>query len=385
MRKICVVVTARPSYSRIKTTLYEIKNNPNLRLQLVVSGSALLDKYGSVIDTIIKDGFSPDGLVHMVIEGSNLSTTAKSTGLGIMELSSIFSKLKPDIVISIADRYETIATAIAASYSNIPLAHIQGGEVTGSIDEKVRHAVSKLADIHFVSNQDSFDRLEKMGEDKEKIFITGCPSIDIALNVKSESHKGFNPFINYTGLGNKFNIREDYFILMQHPVTTDYENSTFQISESLKAIEIINKPTFIFWPNVDTGSDIISKELRLFQQSVFKNNLPIYFFKNLNPEDFLKLLINSKCLIGNSSVGIRECSYLGVPVVNIGNRQIRRLRADNVIDVNYNKKAIINAIKKQSVVGSYNSSDIYGDGKSGRKISNILIDVPLSIEKIISY
>jgi len=385
MRKICVVVTARPSYSRVKTTLYEIKNNPKLKLQLVISGSALLDKYGSVVDTIIEDGFSPDELVHVVVEGSNLLTTAKSTGLGIMELSSIFSRLKPDVVVSIADRYETIATAIAASYSNIPLAHIQGGEVTGSIDEKVRHAVSKLADIHFVSNQDSFDRLEKMGEDKEKIFITGCPSIDIARNVKSQSYKDFNPFLHYTGLGNKFDIHEDYFILMQHPVTTDFKNSKFQIFESLKAIETLDRPTFIFWPNVDTGSDIISKELRIFQQLVFKNNLPIYFFKNLNPEDFLKLLINSKCLIGNSSAGIRECSYLGVPVVNIGNRQVRRLRAENVIDVNYNKNSIINAINKQSKIDYYNSSNLYGDGQSGKKISDILVGTTLTVEKIISY
>ena len=153
MKKICVVITARPSYSRIKSLLTAINENPNLELQLILGASALLERYGSVIATIKQDGFEPTEIIHMVIEGGDLSTSAKSTGLGIIELSTAFNNLKPDIVLTIADRFETIATAIAASYSNIPLAHVQGGEISGSIDEKVRHAVSKLSDIHFVATE----------------------------------------------------------------------------------------------------------------------------------------------------------------------------------------------------------------------------------------
>ena len=165
VRKVCVVITARPSYARIKTVLEAVKAHPKLQLQLIVAASALLERYGSVVDVIRQDGFEPDSVVYMVVEGENLVTTAKSTGLGVVELATIFDNLKPDVVISVADRYETIATAIAASYLNIPVAHVQGGEVTGSIDEKVRHAVTKLSNLHFVSNDKAAERVIRMGEE----------------------------------------------------------------------------------------------------------------------------------------------------------------------------------------------------------------------------
>ena len=194
MRKICVVITARPSYARIKTVLESVKRHPELELQLVVGASALLERYGSAIKVIEADGFKPDAVVHMVVEGENLVTTAKSTGLGVVELATIFDNLKPDVVVSVADRYETIATAIAASYLNIPVAHVQGGEVTGSIDEKVRHAVTKLANLHFVSNQQAAERVIRMGEDPKTVFISGCPSVDLAARVLAEEQNNFNPF-----------------------------------------------------------------------------------------------------------------------------------------------------------------------------------------------
>ena len=183
MRKVCIVITARPSYSRIKSVLKAIREESRLELQLVVAASALLERYGSAIDYIRADGFEPDEVVYMILEGGNLVTAAKSTGLGIVELSTAFDSLKPDVVISVADRYETIATAIAASYNNIPLAHVLGGEVTGSIDEKVRHAVTKLSDLHFVSNEEAAQRIIRMGEDPATVFVTGCPSIDLAADV----------------------------------------------------------------------------------------------------------------------------------------------------------------------------------------------------------
>ena len=201
MRKICVVITARPSYARIKTVLESVRNHPDLKLQLVVGGSALLERYGPAIKVIEADGFKPDAVVHMVVEGENLVTTAKSTGLGVVELATILDNLKPDVVVSVADRYETIATAIAASYLNIPVAHVQGGEVTGSIDEKVRHAVTKLANLHFVSNQQAADRVIRMGEDPKTVFATGCPSVDLAARVLAEGQINFNPFENYGGVG----------------------------------------------------------------------------------------------------------------------------------------------------------------------------------------
>ncbi len=384
MRKICIVVTARPSYSRIKSVMKAVQERSDMKLQLVVAASALLERYGSAVNYMKADGFNPDELVYMVLEGGNLVTTAKSTGLGIVELSTVFDNLKPDLVISVADRYETIATAIAASYSNIPLAHIQGGEVTGSIDEKVRHAVTKLADLHFVSNDDAYKRVEKMGEEPKKIFNTGCPSIDLAAKVLNESIKNFDPFnLIEKGVGAPFSIKDDYLVVMQHPVTTGYTESLKQINESLEAINQLKMPTFWFWPNVDAGSDKISKGIRVFRE---KNKTSfIYFFKNMSPENFLRLLINSKCLIGNSSVGIRECSFLGVPVVNIGDRQTGRLRGSNVIDVKYNRNEIVDAIIKQLKNGFYSSENVYGNGTAGKKIAEYLSKIDLTIEKRITY
>lgn len=383
MRKICVVITARPSYSRIKTVLEAVRRHPELELQLVVGASALLERYGPAIKVIQEDGFEPDAMVHMVVDGENLVTTAKSTGLGVVELATIFDNLKPDLVVSVADRYETIATAIAASYLNIPVAHVQGGEVTGSIDEKVRHAVTKLANLHFVSNQQAAERIIRMGEDPDTVFVTGCPSVDLAARVLSERQDGFDPFSHYGGVGHKFDPSRGYLVVMQHPVTTEYEDALHQINETLAAIKELAYPTFWFWPNVDAGSDRVSKGIRHFRET---HNVPFtYFFKNLAPEDFLRLLIGADCLVGNSSVGIREGSYLGLPVVNIGNRQLGRDRGPNVIDVGYSTEEVIAAIKRQLGNGRYPSMSLYGDGKAGDRIVEILATVPFTIEKRLTY
>lgn len=382
VRKICVVITARPSYARIKSALEAIQHHPNLKLQLVVAASAILERYGEVVNIIRTDGFEVDAVVYMVFEGENLVTTAKSTGMGIVELATVFDNLKPDVVVSVADRYETIATAIAASYLNIPVAHVQGGEVTGSIDEKVRHAVTKLSNLHFVANHKAAERVIRMGEDPATVFVTGCPSVDLAARVLAEGLDGFNPF-KYGGVGHTFDPSQGYLVVMQHPVTTEYQDSMHQIQETLAAIETLAYPTFWFWPNVDAGSDRISKGIRHFRET---HDVPfIYFFKNMAPEDFLRLLIDAKCLVGNSSVGIRECAFLGVPVVNVGNRQAGRDRGPNVIDVGYNHEMIVEAVKAQLSNGRYPSFDLYGDGRAGERIAALLAEVPLTIEKRIIY
>src|SRR3954470_19655631 len=182
-RKVCVVITARPSYSRIKTALLAIREHPALELQLVVAASALLDRYGNAVRVIENDGFEIAARVYMVLEGENPAAMAKTTGIGVLEMSTVFDNLRPDVVVTVADRYETLATAVAASYLNIPLAHVQGGEVTGSIDEKVRHAVTKLADLHLVSTKQAAERVIRMGEDPATVFVTGCPSIDLVAEI----------------------------------------------------------------------------------------------------------------------------------------------------------------------------------------------------------
>ncbi|PIE49104.1 MAG: UDP-N-acetylglucosamine 2-epimerase (hydrolyzing) [Flavobacteriales bacterium] len=385
IRKICVVVTARPSYSRVKTALSAIMNHPKLELQLVVAGSALLGRYGNAVDFIEQDGFKIDEKVFMVLEGENKTAMAKTTGLGVMELANVFYNLQPDAVMTIADRFETIATSIAAAYQNIPLVHLQGGEVTGNIDEKVRHANTKLADIHFVSTEDARERVIKMGENPKYVINTGCPSIDLADEILKSPELNFDPMQKYGGVGLGIDLpwQDGYLVVMQHPVTNEYKQAREDVTKTLEAVNELNIPTFWFWPNVDAGADGTSTGIRSFRERINPEN--IHFFKNMEPDDFLRLLINSQCLIGNSSVGIRECSYLGVPVVNIGTRQNRRQRGKNVIDVDYDKNEIISSIKTQINNRRITPEHIYGDGSSGKKIANELATIELNFHKTIMY
>lgn len=382
-RRICVVITARPSYSRVKTVLTAILQHPDLELQLVVAGSALLGRYGSAVDYIEKDGFQINEKVYMVLEGENPTSMAKTTGLGLMELANVFYNLKPHVVVTIADRFETLATSIAASYQNITLAHIQGGEVTGNIDEKVRHANTKLADLHFVASEGAMERVIKLGEDPNCVFNTGCPSIDMAAAILKDPNLDFDPYKKYGGVGNKPDYNNGYLVVMQHPVTTEYHESRSHVTETLKAIDQLGISTFWFWPNVDAGADGTSTGIRAYREINKPKN--IHFFKNMEPQDFLKLLYNSKCLIGNSSVGIRECSYLGIPVVNIGSRQNRRDRGDNVLDVGYERNEIIIAVEHWINNSRPGQSKVYGGANAGSLIANLLASVELRFHKTITY
>lgn len=382
-RKVCVVVTARASYSRIRSALAAIKDHPDLELQLVVAASAVLKRYGDALKFIENDGFDVAAQIYSIIEGENLVTSAKSTGLGLVELSTVLSNLQPDVVVSIADRFETLATAVAAAYMNIPLAHVQGGEITGSIDEKVRHAVTKLADLHLVSCQQAAGRVIRMGEDPEKVFVTGCPSIDLAAQVLDDPALRCDPIKQFGGVGPELDLDNGYLIVLQHPVTTEYEQCRVQVSETLHAIAELGIPTLWFWPNVDAGSDGTSNGIRAFREKYAPGN--IHFFKHVDSLDFLRLAYNSLCIVGNSSVAIRECSFLGTPAVNIGSRQNGRDRGRNVIDVPHERSRIKDAIRTQLASGRLSSDTLYGDGKAGGRMAGLLAEVPLTIEKRLNY
>jgi len=382
-RKIAVVITARPSYSRVKTVLKAIDEHSGLQLQLIVAASALLERYGSAVNYIEKDGFEIAARVFNVLEGENLTAAAKTTGIGILELSTVFDNLKPDIVVTVADRFETMATAISASYMNIPLAHIQGGEVTGNIDEKVRHAITKLADYHFVASESAKQRVIKLGENFEMVFNTGCPSIDIASEVEKRNGLTFNPYDKYGGVGSHPDLSKGYIVVMQHPVTNEYQDSRKHIEATLRAIQNLNLPTLWFWPNVDAGADGTSTGIRSFREKYKMEN--VHFFKNMEGDDFLNLLHNSICLVGNSSVGIRECAFLGIPVVNIGTRQNKRDRGNNVTDVDYDEVEIEKAINDIIKTNKRTKSDVYGGGNAGKKIAELLNILPLQFHKTINY
>jgi UDP-hydrolysing UDP-N-acetyl-D-glucosamine 2-epimerase len=382
-RKICVVVTARPSYSRIRTALQAIQRHPDLELQLVVAASALLERYGNAIQAIERDGFEPAARVYMVLEGENLVTSAKSTGLGLVELATVFDNLKPDAVVTVADRYETLATAVAASYMNIPVVHVQGGEVTGSIDEKVRHAVTKLSNLHLVSTAMAAERVVRLGESRDTVVHTGCPSIDIAKEVAARPQLDFDPFDKYGGVGARADLSKGYLVVMQHPVTTEYDEARRQVDETLFAVKDFGLPVLWFWPNVDAGSDGTSKGIRVFREQYQPDNF--HFFRNMFPEDFLRLLCGATAIVGNSSVAIRECSFLGVPAVNVGTRQLGRERGRNVIDVGHDRAAIAGAIREHVTRGRPPADHLYGDGTAGERIADCLASAELRIEKRLTY
>lgn len=382
-RRICVVVTARPSYSRIRTALHAIRKHPDLELQLVVAASALLERYGNAIHSIEHDGFPIAARVYMVVEGENLVTSAKSTGLGLVELATVFDNLKPDAVVTIADRYETLANAVAASYMNIPVVHVQGGEVTGSIDEKVRHAVTKLSNIHLVSTEGAAERVRRLGEEPANVIVTGCPSIDIAAEVAASPELDFDPFEKYGGVGPRADLTGGYLVVMQHPVTTEYQEARHQVDETLYAVKDLGLPVLWFWPNVDAGSDGTSKGIRVFREKEQPQNF--HLFRNMYPEDFLRLLCGATAIVGNSSVAIRECSFLGVPAVNVGSRQTGRERGRNVIDVEHDRVAIAEAIRTHIRNGKPGRDLLYGDGRAGERIADCLSTIELTIEKRLTY
>lgn len=383
-RKVCVVITARPSYARIKTAMEAIRDHKGLELQLVVAASALLDRYGNAVKVIEAEGFKIDRTVYMIVEGENLVTSAKSTGFGLAELATVFNDLKPDAVVTIADRYETLATSIAAAYMNIPLVHVQGGEVTGSIDEKTRHANTKLADLHLVSCQPARVRVEKLGERLGSIHVTGCPSIDLArLAMEQEPRDIAALAARYTGVGAVLDLKQPYLVVMQHPVTTEYLEARQHAVETIEAIDGLGLQTLWFWPNVDAGSDGTSKAIRTARELGRLRNA--HFYKNMTPSDFLSVLINSRGIVGNSSVAIRECSFLGVPAVNIGSRQMRRDRGRNVIDAGYDRIQIAKAIRSMWEPKERLRDTIYGDGYAGKRIADVLATAHLDISKVLTY
>jgi len=377
-RKVCVVVTARPSYARIRSALYGLQQRDDVELQIVLTASALLERYGRIENVVEADGFDISWRIQSIIEGESLLSSAKSTAIGLAETATAFYNLKPDVVVSIADRFETIATAIAASYMNIPLAHIQGGEVTGSIDDRVRHAVTKLSDLHLVASSGAAKRVMSMDEHPDSVFVTGCPSVDIANSSLQSPDLPDDFFHRFGGVGSSFDVKKDYVVVMQHPVTTEYEDAYMQAEETLKAIAELDMPALWFWPNVDAGSDATSKAIRVFRE---QDRLPkVHFFRNVPPEDFIRILVNSNGIIGNSSVAIRECSFLGVPAVNIGSRQTARERGPNVIDVAHNADAIVGAVRSHLEHGKYAQDTLYGDGTAGQQIADILATAPLMLK-----
>ncbi len=378
--KICFVIVNRANYGRVRILLKKLNKNPKFKLQLILCSSTVLYKYGNINEVIRKDGLKPNFKIHSNFEGENLISMTKSAGHLISDLTTCFENLNPDMIVTIGDRFETIATAISATYLNKYLVHIQGGELSGSIDESIRHAVTKFAHLHLAATNKSRKNIIQMGENPKNVFNVGCPSIDEISKIN------FNKKVNLLdksyggGTGNLVYLRKKYLICLVHPNTKNYKDNEKLINNVINSLIKLKMQCIFLWPNIDAGSNFISKKLRSLQQNL-KENLRINFYKNFENDDYYRLLKNSSCLVGNSSSGIRESSYLGVPVVNIGDRQQHRERGKNVLDVKNDEKAILKAIKVQSYK-RFKSQKIYGDGNSSDRIIKILSSVDNNINKI---
>ena len=376
-RKICFVIVNRANYGRIKGLMLRLKKDKSFQLQIILSSSTLLKKYGKLDSILKKDGFKISRSFYTHVEGETHSTMTKSTALSLLEISSSLSELKPDIVFTTGDRYETLATAIAASYMNIFLCHLQGGELTGSIDENVRHAVTKLSHLHFACTAKSKQRIISMGENPRKVFNVGCPSIDQIkkINFKNKVNLEKHKF----GIGHRVDLNKPYHVVLIHPVTTNYNND-FLINSVLEAVYKLQTQIIWIWPNNDAGANIITRKIRSFREK--KKDLKINFYTNFEVEDYLKILNKCKSLIGNSSSGIRESSFLGIPVINIGDRQKGRERSKNIHDVEIDSNEILKKINEISTIKRYTKNLIYGTGNSTSKIIKILKNTKLEIKKI---
>ena len=384
MRKVCIVVGSRANYSSIKSVMRAVRAHPDLKLQLVIGASALLDRFGSVVDVIERDGFTADAKVTMIVEGETPATMAKSTGLGLLELPTMFELLKPDVIVTVGDRFETMATAVAGAYMNIPLAHTMGGELTGTIDESIRHAVTKLSHVHFPANQPSADRIVRMGEDPRTVHVVGCPRIDNVAEVLRNGNAALDAeFLEREGVGAHIEVDQPFLLVSQHPVTTEYGEGEHQIAETLAALEELRMPTIMLWPNVDAGSEDVSRGMRKFREK--KRPEYIRFYKNFPIETFIRLQKSAACLVGNSSAPVREGAFIGTPAVNIGTRQLGRDRGPNIVDVAHDRAAIVAAVKQQIAHGPYPPDHLYGDGQAGPRIADALARVPLRVQKRMQY
>ncbi len=382
-RKICVVIGSRANYSSIKSAMREIAAHPALELQVVVGASALLDRYGAVVSLIEKDGFKAAARVHMLIEGETPATMAKSTGLGLLELPTIFDMLAPDIVLTVGDRFETMATTLAAAYMNIPIAHTMGGEVSGTIDESIRHAVTKFAHVHFPASREARERIIRLGERPEDVHLVGCPRIDLVAGILASKDEGLDGHMFDTGVGERLDFGKPFVLVSQHPVTTEYGEGERQMSATLEAVREVGLPAVVLWPNADAGSDDVARGIRKWRER--KLDAGMHFFKNLPVASYVRLMQKTACLIGNSSSGIREGAFIGTPTVNIGSRQDMRERGANVVEVAHERGTIAAAIRRQVAHGPYASQPIYGDGKAGERIAQILAVCQPVVQKRITY
>ena len=379
-RKILYITGTRADYGLMKSVLREVENHSHLNLEIVATGMHLMPEFGMTINEIKKDGFR----IHEIdatYEKDNKESMANFIGKFIQLLTKKAREIKPDIIMLLGDRGEMLAGAIVGAYLTIPVAHLHGGEITSTVDEFSRHAITKLAHIHFPATENSAERIIQMGEDPANVFVVGAPGLDTILNKN---------LIEPTELSEKYNLdlSKSILLVVQHPVTTEVEDAPNQIRETLDVVVELKHQTILIYPNADAGGRRMIETIKEYEKYLY-----IKTFRSIPHKEYLSLMKITSVMVGNSSSGIIEAPSFGLPVVNIGSRQEGRQRAENVIDVEYDKEEIKAAIKKALYDEEFkekvkNCKNPYGDGKAGVRIADILSKIKIDkklLQKRLTY
>ncbi len=379
-RRVAVVLVDRANYGRLEPVMRALDDRPDIELLTVVGGTMVLERFGRPLEVVRQAGFRIDAEVFQELEGSTPATMAKSVGIGITEYAHVFHRLEPDLVLIIGDRYEAFAAAVAAAYMNLCIVHVQGGEVSGSIDESARHAMTKLAHYHVPATERAAEYLVRMGEHPDTILTVGCPSSDLARTLDRRLDPGV---VNGAGAGATIDVQRPFLLAVFHPTTTEYGFQREQVADFLEALAAVHEPTVLLWPNIDAGADRIGKQIRLFR-SRFAAKPFLRTLTNLDPSDYLRVLGKAACAVGNSSSFVRDAGYFGTPVVLVGRRQGGREFDRHVLPVDGGRAEIAQAIRAQ-LGCRFPPSQLYGDGHVAPRVAERVAAVPLYAQKRLAY
>lgn len=378
--KVCHFNGKRGGFGALKRTLRAIAADPDLELQIVVSDMHLSDKFGKTLSEV-QGEFKIDAFIDMEQKGDSPADRSEAMGVCLRDASRVFEKLRPDLLLVLGDRGEVLSAVIAAINLGIPVFHVEGGDVTGNLDESFRHAITKMAHVHFPSNTEAAERIKRMGEEDWRVHVAGDAHIDPIVAGEYNSPQEMRA--KY-GLG-----EEKYLIVLQHSVTTEPEKSKDQMAEVMAAVEKTGLPAIVVYPCSDQGYGGI---IEVIEQ--YRNNPKFRIHKNIPAPDFLGLLAGAEAIVGNSSSGIKEAPYLYVPAINIGKRQKDRPRDRAVIDVpDSEREAILSAINKARFDAGYRSNlsacrSLYGEGRCAETIVKTIKETPLDVklfEKRMAY
>lgn len=373
MRRIAFLTGSRGEWGYIRPIIRIIEGDPDMDYQIIATNMHMLPQFGNTVNEIERDGFYVTEEIYMTYDGYTSVTMAKSLGSLLMELPSVLQRLKPDILLLAGDRGEQLVGAIVGVHLGIPVAHIQAGELSGNVDGIIRHSITKLANIHFAANKEFADRVSRMGEEDFRIFTTGAPLVDEIVN---------GVYTPEDEIREKYRIEKNanFVLAVQHPVTEEESYAGNQVEETIEALLEVGWPAVFIYPNADAGSEAIRSKLAKLKRP------NIRLFRNLPRQDYLGLLRVADVMVGNSSSGVMEAPSFGTPAVNIGRRQNNRLQADNVINVNYDKDAIVEAIHRATTPEfkaiAHQSINPYGDGKASARIVEILKNIEIN-EKLL--